>query len=565
MQTNAVPATLLPLSRERQDLPPAATCRLSSCFEFGRGRRTFFGLNSGSHVHQKKPYSMLHSILSMKNALKRLCAILLVGLLFSLTALGQPAFLKEGLLAYYPFNGNANDESGNGRHGTLVAGAQIVQDRFVQSRSAVHLNGIDGFISLRANSLTLKTNSFLDVSGTNARTFSLWAKLDAFRTPGFGVNPILTYGLAGYPNSSYRGATFSMHFDNYDPAEVQVAFWAHLIDLKFNKATTNYMHHVVTYDGQRIDYYLDGTHLGAIYAKLNTADDKISLGGGPDSENPDNRFLGNIDDVRIYNRALSAAEVAELYKYESVPLVTSSYQNIDGRFTWQQAKEDAMKRGGHLATITTVDEQVAVMSLGISSWYWLGGTDSNIEGQWNWITGEPFTYSNWAEGEPNNAGGAENYLMIGWGGVEHSFSQWNDGPNAPSIFTSGYILEIPNKKFSPVFKLQPGSKTVNTGENVVLSVALQSGGTYNYHFQWQLNEQNIAGATTSSLSVNNAVAGVYKYRVIVSNSAGTVISDTATLTVVTPPAPSIATQPAAKTVQEGSNISFNVVASSTLL
>ena len=147
--------------------------------------------------------------------------------------------------------------------------------------------------------------------------------------------------------------------------------------------------------------------------------------------------------------------------------------------------------------------------------------------------------------------------------MEHSLSQWNDGPNAPSIFTSGYILEIPNKKFSPVFKLQPGSKTVNTGENVVLSVALQSGGTHNY--QWQLNEQSIAGATASSLSVNNAVAGVYRYRVIVSNSAGTVISDTATLTVSTPPAPSIATQPAAKTVQEGSNISFNVVASSTLL
>ena len=42
---------------------------------------------------------------------------LLVGLLFSIAALGQPAFLKEGLVAYYPFNGNANDESGNGNNG----------------------------------------------------------------------------------------------------------------------------------------------------------------------------------------------------------------------------------------------------------------------------------------------------------------------------------------------------------------------------------------------------------------------------------------------------------------
>ena len=41
---------------------------------------------------------------------------LLAGLLFSLSALAQPAFLKEGLVAYYPFNGNANDESGNGNN-----------------------------------------------------------------------------------------------------------------------------------------------------------------------------------------------------------------------------------------------------------------------------------------------------------------------------------------------------------------------------------------------------------------------------------------------------------------
>ena len=231
----------------------------------------------------------------------------------------QRSFLTNGLVAYYAFNGNANDESGNGRHGTLVAGAQIVQNRFGQSHSAVHLNGIDGFISLRTNSLTLKTNSFLDVSGTNARTFSLWVKLDAFRTPAYGGNPILQYGLTGYPQSSFGGATFSMHFDNYDPSKVQVAFWAHTIGLKFNEATTHYMHHVLTYDGKRIVYYLDGRLLGETYAGLNTVDDKITLGGGPDSENPNNRFLGNIDDVRIYTRALSDAEVKALYDYEAAP------------------------------------------------------------------------------------------------------------------------------------------------------------------------------------------------------------------------------------------------------
>jgi hypothetical protein len=51
-----------------------------------------------------------------------------------------------------------------------------------------------------------------------------------------------------------------------------------------------------------------------------------------------------------------------------------------------------------------------------------------------------------------------------------------------------------------------------------------------------------------------------RYRVIVSNSAGTIISDSATLSVVTPPPPTIATQPTPKTVQEGANVSLSVVA-----
>ena len=42
----------------------------------------------------------------------------------------EPKFLKEGLVAYYPFNGNAKDESDNGYEGTQKGGVTYVQDRF---------------------------------------------------------------------------------------------------------------------------------------------------------------------------------------------------------------------------------------------------------------------------------------------------------------------------------------------------------------------------------------------------------------------------------------------------
>ena len=90
---------------------------------------------------------------------------LLVGLLFSLSALAQPGFLSDGLVAYYPFNGNANDASGNGRHGTVV-GATLTADRFGQANSAYSFRGAE-YIRLP------QTLSWKNAAGI---TFSAWVE-----------------------------------------------------------------------------------------------------------------------------------------------------------------------------------------------------------------------------------------------------------------------------------------------------------------------------------------------------------------------------------------------------
>ena len=51
----------------------------------------------------------------------------------------------QGLVAYYPFNGNANDESGRGNHGTFLAGSQLSENKFNALLSAVQIDGIDGW------------------------------------------------------------------------------------------------------------------------------------------------------------------------------------------------------------------------------------------------------------------------------------------------------------------------------------------------------------------------------------------------------------------------------------
>ena len=326
-------------------------------------------------------------------------------------------FITNGLVAYYPFNGNANDESGNFRNGKVIGAVNVGRDRFGNTGKSGEFNDAIGYVDCGVDPAFDFPSDFsicLWFKTDSSQISYLVSKYDHRSKGSYGVSCLNLIG----------GFVWGGNRDNFSQSNL-------VADYADNTWHSLVMVHSVL-NGSVV--YKDGISKGAIPGSVGHSQfnlkESLKIGG---LGSAGLFFKGSIDDVRIYNRALSDGEVKALYDYES----TSPIQ-------------------------------------------------------------------------------------------------------------------------SPVFVSQPVSKTVNSGDNVVLSVVLQVAGTYNY--QWQLNEQNIAGATTSSLSVNNAVAGSYRYRVIVSNSAGTIISDTATLTVSTPPAPSIVTQPAPKTVQEAANVSFNVVA-----
>lgn len=106
------------------------------------------------------------------------------------------------------------------------------------------------------------------------------------------------------------------------------------------------------------------------------------------------------------------------------------YQAFNLQITWLEAKEYCESLGGHLATITSAEEQ-AVLELFAGN-YWLGATDEENEGDWLWITGEDWGYENWLDGEPNDLNG-EHYLVI-WPNT------WND-LCMDSAEQSGFICE----------------------------------------------------------------------------------------------------------------------------
>lgn len=88
---------------------------------------------------------------------------------------------------------------------------------------------------------------------------------------------------------------------------------------------------------------------------------------------------------------------------------------------------------GHLATITSAEENdfitANLMPWSPEKFYWLGGYQpegsSEPAGGWQWVTGEPWSYSNWNPGEPNNARGDEDFLEV-YGPLVPETSYWND-------------------------------------------------------------------------------------------------------------------------------------------
>jgi len=112
----------------------------------------------------------------------------------------------------------------------------------------------------------------------------------------------------------------------------------------------------------------------------------------------------------------------------------------------------------------------------------------------------------------------------------------------------------------PVITTQPQSQTVNAGTNATFTVAAP--GTPVPTYQWYLNSQAISGATNASYTIAGAqTSNAGSYTVIASNTAGSVTSAVATLTVNTVPV--IITQPQSQTVNAGANVTIGVVAVGT--
>jgi len=206
----------------------------------------------------------------------------------------------NGLVGWYPFNGNANDESGNGFNGT-VNGAILTTDRLGNSNTAYSFDGVDDYINL-GNPLGDSSTDF---------TISIWAR----REPNGGGITIAKMPGGSWSNGKWMIDLYSNNVNYCLPNQNLQGCTT------FNNNINNdlFWHHIILVHNATTDIlYLDDSIISNSSSSLVTqiaAD--IRVGGRENTLNFP--YLGQLDDIGIWNRALNTQEISNLYSSSTPP------------------------------------------------------------------------------------------------------------------------------------------------------------------------------------------------------------------------------------------------------
>lgn len=216
-----------------------------------------------------------------------------------------PSSLKSGLVAWYPFSGNANDESGNSNHGTVI-GATLSNDRFGNLTKAYNFDGT-------TSKIEVNDNSTLKFALINKMSISLWFKM----LPPFVGNGALFISKqlgVGDTQQGFNCGLLSVDLNvsfivNNGTTGVQS-----LSRTPSSQFTDNSWHHCVfTFDNGVNKIYLDNsikTTLTTNGSIIGDNTQKLLIGTG--NLGNVHYFMGQLDDIGIWNHVLTPQEVTLL-------------------------------------------------------------------------------------------------------------------------------------------------------------------------------------------------------------------------------------------------------------
>jgi hypothetical protein len=319
--------------------------------------------------------------------------ILLYGAIaLSLNSFAQtPTYVpSNGLVGWWPFNGNSNDESGNAYNGT-VNGAALTADRLGATNSAYSFNGNSAFIQTPTSAVNFPSGFTISVwakvLGANTNTNCLFGCQEFLVTKGddqqSGRISIQYSQNTGASGKTFAGATdFSLTVNS-------------LIQYPFPQP--NWHHVVYTFDNTNYKIYLDGVLMNTIASTTaipNLASD-IVFGKMPNNITYPYYFNGDLDDIGIWDRALTYCEVNNLYNDQLINgtdtrTECNSYTWIDGNTFTASNNSSTFNIVGGAAngcdSLVTLDLTIVNAT---------SGTDTRTEcNSYTWIDGINYSANN---------------------------------------------------------------------------------------------------------------------------------------------------------------------------
>jgi hypothetical protein len=437
---------------------------------------------------------------------------------------GSCAPPPPGLVGWWPGDGNANDITGT-NNGTLQGGATASATGVVAQ--ALNFDGTNSFVqipdspALKPTNLTLE--AWVNFSGLDSALSGTAPAGDQYIV--FKQNS-RTYYFEGYSLEKYRfgnGDSFMFTVGSAAGQEVML--------VSKTMVRTSVWYHVAAIRGSNfIQLYVNGQLESQTNVAFAQDYGPLPLYFGTSHETYwDGKLNGRLDEVSLYNRALSSNEVAALYAAGAA----GKCKVVTGLTINTQPRSQTLAAGSS-----------ATFSVGVT-----GAAPLGYQWQFNGtnLSGATGATLNLGGVRPTDAG---SYTVVA------------TNPSASATSAVAVLTVL----LPPVITAQPQSLTNLSGTTANFSATASGSTPLNY--QWQLNGVSLAnggrisGTTSNALGITNVQpADAGTYTLVVSNAVGVVTSAIATLTVSGPPV--ITAQPASQSVVAGSTVTFSVTASGT--
>jgi len=253
----------------------------------------------------------------MKKKSLLLTAVATLGLTAATMAQNVPNYVPtNSLVGWWPFNGNANDESGNNLNGSVL-GANLTSDRNNINNASYDFSFLNAGWGSQNNEVYIPDSPLLDV---NQITVSVWIYPRSYFWPGDPNNPnstILNRFQYGYSNPNGQAWGIGFNATSVTGGIVGTNGTGGSSAVSNTALTLNQWHHIVmTYDLSNIKLFVDGVlsatqpYNGAMNTSGNSG---ISIGESNQANGYWTYTDGKIDDIGMWSRALTQQEISTLY------------------------------------------------------------------------------------------------------------------------------------------------------------------------------------------------------------------------------------------------------------